>query len=230
MTIDTTDWKYYYKLQPDGTPSATNLLYTPTMNADGTMLCMHYCSDPVYRNQTSAISEDVITWFFDREVRFLKEFSHLESTPTVYDIDTANRKIIIEWNTETLSQIVFDPNRNLDQELVNWQEKIGKILKDIKKENCWKMSLYPHCFYISTQGHLKTIDYYSVVPYSERFIDREIIEEIIGPEGAYRFDESTEDGKIDFKKFFKITLTQHLNNFWPNLAFHKLFKEVTSND
>ena len=92
------------------------------------------------------------------------------------------------------------------------------------------MSLYPHCFYISTQGHLKTIDYYSVVPYSERFIDREIIEEIIGPEGAYRFDESTEDGKIDFKKFFKITLTQHLNNFWPNLVFHKLFEEVTSND
>jgi hypothetical protein len=226
MNINTTDWKYYLKLQPNGTPSESNLLYTPTVNPEGTMMCMHYCSDPSYRNQTSVISEDVITWFFDREVRFLQEFSHLDSTPAVYEIDTVNRKIIIEWNNETLSQIVFDPNRDLNQELPEWKEQIGKILKDIKKENCWKMSLYPHCFYISKQGQLKTIDYYSVVPYSERFIDRKIIEEIIGPEGAYRFDESTDDGKIDFKKFFKITLTQHLNNFWPDSVFPKLFEEV----
>jgi hypothetical protein len=230
MIIDTTNWHYYFKLQPNGNPSESNLLYTPTVNPEGTMMCMHYCSDPLYRNQTSAISEDVITWFFDREVRFLKEFSHLDSTPQVYEIDTANRKIIIEWNKETLSQIVFDPERNLNHELPNWQEHIGKILKDIKKENCWKMSLYPHCFYISKDRKLKTIDYYSVVPHSERFIDRRIIEEIIGPEGAYRFDESTEDGKIDFKKFFKITLTQHLNNFWPDSVFPRLFEEIHSND
>jgi hypothetical protein len=230
MIIDTTNWHYYFKLQPNGNPSESNLLYTPTVNPEGTMMCMHYCSDPLYRNQTSAISEDVITWFFDREVRFLKEFSHLDSTPQVYEIDTANRKIIIEWNKETLSQIVFDPERNLNHELPDWQEHIGKILKDIKKENCWKMSLYPHCFYISKDRKLKTIDYYSVVPHSERFIDRRIIEEIIGPEGAYRFDESTEDGKIDFKKFFKITLTQHLNNFWPDSVFPRLFEEIHSND
>jgi hypothetical protein len=230
MTIDTNSWKYYFKLQSDRTPSATNLLYTPTMNAEGTMLCMHFCSDFLYRNQTSVISENVITWFFDREVRFLKEFSHLESTPVVHDIDTVNRTIIIEWNNETLSQIIFDPKRNLNEELPNWKEQVSKILIDIKHENCWKMSLYPHCFYISKDGKLKTIDYYSVVPYNERFIDRRVIEEIIGPEGAYRFDESTEDGKIDFKKFFEITSTKHLPKYWPNSPFFELFKKIYQND
>jgi len=230
MIIDTNSWKYYFKLQSDRTPSATNLLYTPTMNAEGTMLCMHYCSDSLYRNQISVISENVITWFFDREVRFLKAFGHLDSTPVVHDIDTVNRKIIIEWNKETLSQIIFDPERNLNEELPDWKEQVSKILIDIKHENCWKMSLYPHCFYISKNGKLKTIDYYSVVPYSERFIDRRVIEEIIGPEGAYRFDESTIDGKIDFKKFFEITSTKHLPKYWPNSPFFKLFKEIYQND
>jgi hypothetical protein len=230
MTISTQDWKYYFKLQSGGNRSTSNLLYTPTINSEGTMMCMHYCSDSLYRNQTSTISEETITWFFDREVRFLKLFGHLDSTPEVYEIDKANRKIFIEWNNETLSEIIFDPNRDLNQELVDWKEQIGKILKNIKKENCWKMSLYPHCFYISKDRKLKTIDYYSVVPYTERFIDRRIIEEIIGQGGAYRFDESTKNGKIDFKEFFKITLTRHLGNLWPDEVFSKLFNEMDLDD
>jgi hypothetical protein len=230
MTFDTTNWKYYFKLLSDGYPAESNLLYTPTMNPEGTVMCMHYCSDPQYRTQDSRISEDVIDWFFNREVKFLKELAHLDATPEVYDVDIKNRKIFIEWNKETLSQIVFDPNRDLDQELPDWKDQIRKILTDIKKEDCWKMSLYPHCFYISKDKQLKTIDYYSVVPYDERFIDRKIIEEIIGEQGAYRFNESTEDGNIDFKKFFEITLTQHLTTFWPTPVFADLFKEIYSND
>jgi hypothetical protein len=225
--IDTTNWEYYFKIASDGFPSASNLLYTPTVNPDGTIMCMHYCSDPDYRNQDSMISEDVINWFFNREVKFLKELSHLDSTPRVYDVDIKNRKIFIEWNKETLSQIVFDPNRNLDKELPDWQEQIRKILTDIRKEDCWKMSLYPHSFYISKDKKLKTIDYYSVVPYEEQFIERKIIEDIIGKDGAYRFNESTTDsGYIDFKKFFEITVTHHLTIYWPNSPFVEIFKEV----
>jgi hypothetical protein len=230
MTFDTTNWTYYHKLKPNGAPSDSNLLYTPTINPEGTVMCMHYCSDLNYRKYATPISEDVINWFFEREVKFLKSLAHLDSTPEIYEVDLTNRKIFIEWNKETLSQIVFDPERNLDKELPDWQEQIAKIVKNIKNENCWKMSLYPHCFYISKTGKLKTIDYYSVIPYSERFVERRIIEEIIGREGAYRFDDSTENGLIDFKQFFKITLTKHLNAFWPVSPFPELFKEIAPND
>jgi hypothetical protein len=192
---------------------------------------MHYCSDPDYRNTDLIISEDVIDWFFNREVKFLKELSHLDSTPAVYGVDIKNRKIFIEWNKETLAQIMFDPNRNLDNELPNWQEQIRKVLTDIKKEDCWKMSLYPHSFYISKDNKLKTIDFYSVVPYTEQFIERNIIEDIIGKDGAYRFDESTtSSGHIDFKKFFEITVTKHLEIYWSNSPFGEIFKEVYKNE
>ena len=64
------------------------------------------------------------------------------------------------------------------------------------------------------------------MPYEERFIERRIIESIIGKDGAYRFDESTTDGQIDFKKFFEITVTRHLTRYWPSTIFADVFEEI----
>ena len=228
--MDTTNWKCYYKMSMTGELTESNLLYTPTVNPKGNVMCMHYGNDDVYRKNVPILSEELIDWFFEREVKFLKELSYLDSTPEIYEIDYTNRKIFIEWNTETLSQIVNDSSRSLDNELPNWREQIENMLVNFKIHECYKMSLYPHCFYISKGGTLKTIDYYSVVPYSERFIERKIIEGIIGTEGAYRFDHSPDSGQIDFKKFFEITLNQHLTLYWPDSPFAKLFKEIHSHD
>lgn len=225
---DTSNWEYYYKLNPDGTPNDSNLLYSPKVNPEQNVMCMHYVVDQVYRNGGNhIINDDLLQWFFDREVRFLQELSHLKTTPEVYEVDRANRKVFIEWNKETLSQIVFNSNRNLDDELPDWQEQIRNFLISTKQNEFYKMALYPHCFYINKDNVLKTIDYYSVVPYAERFIERKTIEGIIGPEGAYRFNESTDDsGVIDFKKFFEITMTRHLKMYWPNSPFPGIFEEI----
>lgn len=189
-------------------------------------MCMHYVADTVYRKE-APINEDLLQWFFDREVKFLNELSHLKATPTVYDVDLKNRKVFIEWNKETLSQVLFTDGRNLDEEFPEWKEQIREFLIATKENNFYKMAMYPHCFFKSKDNVLKTIDYYSVVPYSERFIERKVIEGIIGKDGAYRFDESTDDnGYIDFKKFFEITVTRHLNMFWPNSPFGDIFREV----
>lgn len=215
---------YYYKLDLDGKPTSSNLLYVPTI--DGDVMCMHYATDRAYRSDGDIINEELLQWFFEREVRFLQELADLKTTPKVYDIDRTNRKVYIEWNKETLSQIVNDPSRNLDREVPNWQEQIREFLISCKENEFYKLALYPHCFFVAQDGTLKTIDYYSVVPYSERFIERKIIEGIIGPDGAYRFDESTENGFIDFKKFFEITSKKHLTRYWPNSPFPKLFEEI----
>lgn len=228
---DTSNWEYYYKLTPDGYSTDSNMLYSPKMNREKTVMCMHYCVDQEYRKNESTINEDLIQWFFDREVKFLQELQNFKTTPTLYDIDLKNRKIFIEWNKETLSQIVFDKTRNLDEELPDWETQIKNFLVATKENNFYKMSLYPHCFYISKDKVLKTIDYYAIVPYSERFIERKIINGVIGEHGAYRFDESTNDnGLIDFKKFFQITLTKHLSIIWPNSPFSNLFKEIYHNE
>jgi hypothetical protein len=190
---------------------------------------MHYCIDPEYRTDetNTQVNEELIQWFFDREIKFLNQLSHLKTTPAVYDIDLKNRKVFIDWNKETLSQVLFTPGRNIDNELPNWQEQIRDFLIATKENKFWKMALYPNCFYISKDGVLKTIDYYSVVPYEDQFIERKMIEGIIGKHGAYRFDASTdENGYIDFKKFFEITVTKHLSMIWPNNIFANVFNEV----
>jgi hypothetical protein len=137
----------------------------------------------------------------------------------------------MEWNKETLSQILFTPDRNLDKELPDWKEQMKQFFISTKANNFWKLSLYPNCFYISKEGILKTIDNYAVVPYEEQFIERKIIEGVIGKHGAYRFDESTDaNGYIDFKKFFEITATRHLSQAWPSNIFSEVFKELYKND
>lgn len=227
---DTSNWAYYYKLNPDGTPTSSNLLYSPTVNAEQTVMCMHYCTDTEYRKDDPVINDELLQWFFNREVKFLNELSHLKTTPAVYDVDFKNRKVFIEWNKETLSQILYS-NRNLDHEITDWKNQIRDFLISTKENNFYKMAMYPHCFYISKDNILKTIDYYSVVPYSERFIERKIIEGIIGKDGAYRFDESTDDtGCIDFKKFFEITVTRHLTRYWPDSPFSDIFREIYNNE
>jgi hypothetical protein len=226
---DTTNWDYYHKLNPTGTPHPSNLLYTPRVNPEQTVLCAHYCIDPAYRpRETIQVTEELVDWFFKRDVKFLKELSHLKTTPELYDIDYDNRKIFMEWNKETLSQVLFTPGRDLDAEVPNWKAQMKDFFISTKANNFWKVSLYPNCFFISKNGQLKTIDNYAVIPYEERFIERKIIEGIIGKDGAYRFDLSTDEkGFIDFKKFFEITITKHLQEkSWGNTVFADIFKEV----
>jgi hypothetical protein len=223
--MDNTNWKYFYKVNSSMLNMASNMLYTPTMNEDGSILCMHYCKDNIYRT-VNEVTDDVITFFFKRELRFLKELKDYKFTPTVIEVDEQQQKIFIEWNKDSLSQIIHDPNRSLDTELPDWKEQLYNIIKSLNESNYYKMALYPHCFFIDKNKNIKTFDYYSIIPQDERFLDRSIIESIIGKEGAYRFDQSTVDGKIDFKTFFDITMTKHLENYWPENPFPVWYNEL----
>ena len=222
---DISNWDYYYKMTEGGILNTSNMLYTPKVNKEQNVLCMEYSFDKTNRKNDSPIDTELLDWFFQREVKFLTELQQLKTTPTVYDIDLVNKRVFIEWNKETLSQIIYT-DRSLDSELPDWKQQIKEFLVSMKTNEFYKMALYPHCFFIDKNKILKTIDYYSVVPYSERYIDRTIIEGIIGKDGAYRFDESTNNGTIDFKQFFEITVTRHLKRYWPDSPFMDIFNEV----
>lgn len=219
------DWKYYYKIDQKLTAMPSNMLYSPKINDSGDILCMHYCKDNTYR-QPNDITEEVIDFFFKRELRFLTELKDLDFTPTILEVNEQERQIFIEWNHETLSQIVNDSSRSIDKEIPDWKEQLYKIITGLDNRGYFKVALYPHCFFVDKNKKIKTIDYYAVVPKNERFIERSIIESIIGKDGAYRFNESTVDGMIDFKKFFDITVTKHLANYWPENPFPVWYSEL----
>lgn len=230
MFMNTSNWKYYYKKDKVGGKVESNLLYTPTVNSQDTVMCMHYCIDRDYRNNTPAtLTSDLVEWFFEREAKFLTDLQHLKCTPEVYDIDYKNKKIFIEWNKETLSQIINDPNRSIDSELPNWKEQLQEVYKEIDNSKHYKLALYPHCFFVDKNEQMKTIDYYSVVPYDQQYIERKVIEGIIGVDSGSRFDNSTNNGLLDFKKFHEITVNKHIDTYWSPNPFKEIYKK-DSND
>ena len=81
----TTDWKYYYKLNFLQKKIPSNLLYSPKMNPSGDVLCIQYCQDNNYRNYDNYIPDEVIDFFYKRELKFLLEFQNFEFTPKIID-------------------------------------------------------------------------------------------------------------------------------------------------
>jgi len=218
-------WNLYYKLSKHGKECESNLLYTPSFNTEKNILCMHFCKNLEYQPNSNA-TDEVITYFFNREVKYLQELKDFPFTPEIYYVDYENQKIFIEWNKETLSQIVNDPNRSLDNEIIDWKEQLYNILDTLISNSYYKMALYPHCFFVDKNKKIKTIDFYSVVPFADRYVERRKIESIIGEDSLYRFDEATVGYTIDFGIFFKITVQKHLTDSWLENPFEKIYDKL----
>ena len=223
--IDTSGWNYYYKIEPkDGTRVPSNMLYTPLVNKDGTMMCMHWDIDSSYQKYNARLTEQLMDFFFEREIKFLNVFKEKSWAPKIYDIDISSKKIFIEWNSETVNDIAYGKNRNLNNEFIDWQDQLYTILEDIVKSGHYKMALYPHCFFFDKDSKLKTFDFYSCISHEERYIEKKKIEGMLGKDSAPRFDEATKDGFIDFEIFFKRTLSTHLK--WPGDPLPSFYKRL----
>jgi hypothetical protein len=222
--MNTDNWKYFYKIV-DGRPNTTNLLYTPLINDTQDIMCMWWDENSPYQENTR-LTADLVNFFFEREIKYLTTFQGKPWAPKLLKVDLQNRKIFIEWNKETLNTIIFTPGRNLDKECSDWKEQIFEILKDILDSGYYKMALYPHCFFIDNKGKIKTFDLYSAIERENPYIERRLIEGMIGHNSTDRFNISTNNGVIDFELFFKLTLTDHLKNTWPDNPFPNFYKRL----
>ena len=223
--IDTTGWSYYLKQDPiDKIRCASNLLYTPLVNPAGTIMCMHYDENSEYQKENTRLTKELVDFFFARELHHIKLFQQYSWAAKILDIDLENRKVFIEWNKETLNDIVYTDGRDLNQECPNWKEQLFTILKDIVDSGHYKMALYPHCFFIDSNGNLKTFDFYSCISHEERYLEKSKIEGMLGQGSRTRFDEVTDNGLIDFEMFFKRTLSTHVK--WPEDPFPEFYKRI----
>lgn len=216
---------YYYKYDPDGSIRESNLLYTPKSNQLHDKLCMHFCIDYDYRtNQSKEITNELLNYFYRQELDNLQNLQGSTYVPELFDYDNEERKIIIEWNRYTLSDMMFN-NSNFSLS-IKYQDNIIQIVEDLLRQGYWKMALYPHCFFIDKFDKIKTIDFYSAVSFDNRFIQRSFIDSIIGKQGSYRFDLATKNGIIDLKKFFLLNIKKHLPKYWPERLVNKLNEVV----
>ncbi len=221
------NWSYCYKIK-DGEQETTNLLYTPMKNQTGDTLCMKWdLSEPYQTNES--LDQELIDFFFERELKYINIFKDNPWSPDIKKIDLENKHIFLEWNNESINAIINDPTRNLDIECPNWKEQIFNILQDIDRLGYYKLALYPHCFFINKQGVIKTIDFYSVIEKENPFIERKLIEGMIGKDSTGRFDQSTNIGIINFETFFKITMLEHLGKTWiTDNPFPEFYRRLTN--
>ena len=227
--IDISNWIYCYKRVPGyDFLTTTNMLYTPMMNPEGNIMCMIWDENSDYQKDNPNLSKDLINFCFEREMKHLTLFQNYSWAPKLIDIDVSARKIFLEWNTETLNHIVFG-GRDLNQLVPDWKDQVFNILKDISDSRVYKMALYPHCFFIDSNGKIKTFDFYSCVGMEERYIPRSTLSGMIGVNSGHRFDNATVEDKIDFKYFFKDTMLTHLSTVWKDNPFpdyyNLLFKD-----
>jgi hypothetical protein len=222
--IDTTNWNYVFKTW-NGQQNTTNVMYSPLCNPEENILCMHWDKSDPYQKESTRLTDELMNFFFEREINYIQKFQSYDWAPKLIDIDLANKKVFLEWNPETLNRIIFKDGKDLNNVCPDWKDQIFQILKDITDNDCYKMALYPHCFYI-TNGTIKTFDFYSCLLRSERYIDRKYINGLIGPDSGKRFDDATVGNNIDFDIFFKHTLTTHLGNIWPDNPFPEYYKKL----
>jgi hypothetical protein len=220
---DISNWEYLYKISKGDPKCTTNLMYTPLINPEKTVMCMLWDNHSPYQSGRT-LSKSLIDLFLKREIEFLKKLQGYHWAPKLFEIE--DNKIFIEWHKESLNHIVFG-GRNLDQECSTWQEQIYQMLCDLKNINCYKMALYPHCFFLDRSNHIKTIDFYSCASMSDPFIKLEDIKEMIGGESADRFKQATTiDGTLDSRIFFKNTMLHHLNTIWPESPFDNFYRKL----
>jgi len=220
----TDNWNYIYKIS-GGNPRTTNMLYTPMSNPEETVMCMSWDKDDPYQSANKKLNAELIDFFFEREVTYLQKFQLYDWAPKLLDLDLKNKKIFVEWNPTTLNRILFKDKQNLNDICPSWKIQIFQILKDITDNGCYKMALYPHCFYIK-EDKIKTFDFYSCLLRSERYVDRKHINGMIGPDSGKRFDDATVGNDIDFDIFFKNTLLTHLGTIWPDNPFPDFYKKL----
>ena len=217
---------FLYKLFDDKL-RPTNLLYTPTLNDDGSVLCMQFINNPEYQmHNYRNIPEELLSFFYHRELDNLKRFQGENWTPILYDEDPAQRKIYIEFNCETLNQVLFVKGRNINDEVFGWKEQIYVILNDMYSKGYLKTALYPHCFFVGTDGLLKTIDFYSCFHKSESSVPIDLYKSMIGEMSVTRFEECTINNRLDLQLFWKYTLTKQLDNSWPDNPFPEFYERL----
>jgi len=219
--IDITNWEYVYKFH-NGYYETTNLLYTPRMNPQGTILCMDWKNTGVYQTNKK-LTEELINFFFEQEIRYLNTFKEYKWCPNIIAIE--GRSIFIEWNKESLNAIIKSES-TLTDILPNWRDQLLEILRDINNAGYYKMTLYPHCFYIDQNMQLKSFDFYACIEKAHPYIERFKIEGMIGTESINFFNDATINGVIDFNIFFKSTLISRLSNTWPENPFPQLYDQL----
>jgi hypothetical protein len=225
------DWTPYYKINPDnGRLIESNLIYTPLVSPDGKTFCMNFDHTHPYQNDELQgwmptrpyYTADMVKFYFDREVKYRKIFEDRSWSSKLIDIDYNTQRVFFQWSGQSCNSIIYGGG-NLDHECPTWREQLTNIITDIVKSGYYKISLYPHCFFVEDQI-LKTMDFYGCIEQSNPYVDFNMVKGLIGDVSGHRFDEALKGNDLDIGFMFKRALSTFVK--WPDDMLSVIYKEL----
>ncbi len=161
--MNTDNWNYYYKFSQVGMKGMSQTTYEPLINPEGNVFCANFKLNSDYHKEMGPrplYTQEVVDWFFNNEVKNLERFSNKSYCPEVLDIDHTNKKIFIKWYKHTCNDMVYSGNPWSKQ----WVGQFREIMMDLINEGYYKLTMYPHCHYVTNDGVMKSIDWYGCLP------------------------------------------------------------------
>lgn len=216
-----TNWKNYYSVSQDlssvGHPGA---VYEPLINEDGTIFCMNFNSN-TYRSKSS--SEELFNACFAREVKFLTLFQKYDWCAKLLEIDYTNRRVFIEWNQDCCEKII-----RLENPLpTGWQKQLETIIRDIRSEQVYKITMYP-CYHFIKDNKLKAFGFYTTCSYDEQPIAIDLYRPILNEERSKFIEQIVVDGKVDFAILNEYSLKHYVK--WPTDPLPGIYQRVYQTD
>jgi len=225
MTIS--DWKPFYKYSEDGAyGQMAQQTYEPLISPDGKTFCANYDWKNKYQRiwqpDRVGYTQDVVEYFFAKEIEYMTKFKDKPYAPTILDIDYANKRIFYSWGT-SCNELIYGNKGTMP---MDWQAQVSNMLLDAYKDGVYKLTMYPHCFYVDSHDQLHTIDWYGCVEVTDPFIEAKYMDGIIHATAQSRLDETGElvNGKYNLELMFKGSLGTHV--LWGEENMQWIYKEI----
>jgi hypothetical protein len=228
MNLD--NYSNFYKIDPESKNLIeTNLIYTPKISPDSSVMCMNfdfndpYLSDRTFNNPNRQFyNKELVSYFFNREFKYFQKFQGKFYTPNILDIDLNLQRIFFEWGGKSCNHIIFS-GESLNDYCSDWKDQLFEIINDIKNSGYCKASLYPHCFYIKNK-RMYTFDYYGCAEISNPFVLINDIRGMMGISSIDRFEKATEGDYLNLNTFSKDALKMYVK--WPEDALSNIYRRL----
>ena len=213
-------WTYYYKLDEFGVPCQTQMSYEPLINKERNVFCMNFDPNNSYQDYMNKVGfiPEIVNELFDREVKYLTKFKDYKWVPEVLDI--TDKKIYIRWYDNTCNDII-----NTGQDLpCDWKEQLSNIIQDQLSEHVYKITQYPHCFYIDSNNTLHTFDLHACFDFNDCLVPYNKLKGIIHGSSEHRITEAQQGEMISMRDMFLNSLSTHIK--WPDNYLHEVYKSI----
>ena len=224
MLID--NWTPFYKYSEDGVGGKmSQQTYEPLISPDGKTFCANYDWKNEYQRKWQpdrvGYTQDVVQYFFNKEIEYVTRFKDKPFSPQVLDIDYVNKRIFYNWGV-TCNELLYG---NAGQIPSNWKEQVYNTIIDLYNNGVYKLTMYPHCFYVDN-GQLRTIDWYGCVEVDDPLIETKYMDGIIHSTAQFRLDETGDliNGKYNLELMFKGSLGTHV--LWGKENMRWIYKEI----